>query len=123
MATPMQGDYLMWALAPDVPVTYSHMHLFHPDYWEELAVVGQGRPGWRDVIEKYRVNLIIVEAQYWPEVARTTAEVQGVDDRARRNGRPEEADSVNAATNRDPQSAAVETKETNHRGTETQRRD
>jgi hypothetical protein len=64
MATPMQGDYLMWALAPDVPVTYSHMHLFHPDYWEELAVVGQGQPGWMDVLEKYRVNLIVVEAHY-----------------------------------------------------------
>jgi len=68
LATPMQGDYLMWALAPEVPVTYSHMHLFHPDYWEELAVVGQGRPGWRDVLEKYRVNLIIVEAQYGPKL-------------------------------------------------------
>ena len=68
MATPMQGDYLMWALAPDVPVTYSHMHLFHPDYWEELAVVGQGRPGWTDVLEKYRVNLLVIEAQYGPKL-------------------------------------------------------
>lgn len=68
MATPMQGDFLMWALAPDVPVTYSHMHLFHPDYWEELAVVGQGRVGWSDVLEKYRVNLVVVEAQYGPKL-------------------------------------------------------
>jgi hypothetical protein len=68
MATPMQGDYLMWALAPEVPVTYSHMHLFHPDYWEELAVVGQGRSGWQDVLEKYRVNLVIIEAQYGPKL-------------------------------------------------------
>jgi hypothetical protein len=68
MATPMQGDYLMWALAPEVPVTYSHMHLFHPDYWEELAVVGQGRPGWMGVLEKYRVNLLVIEAQYGPKL-------------------------------------------------------
>ena len=68
MATPMQGDYLMWALAPEVPVTYSHMHLFHPDYWNELAIVGQGRPGWMDVLEKYRVNLIVIEAQYGPKL-------------------------------------------------------
>ena len=68
MATPMQGDYLMWALAPEVPVTYSHMHLFHPDYWNELAIVGQGRPGWMDVLEKYRVNLIVIEAQYGPRL-------------------------------------------------------
>lgn len=64
MATPMQGDYLMWALAPDVPVTYSHMHLFHQDFWMELGIVGRGDPGWWDVLDKYRVNLVIVEAQY-----------------------------------------------------------
>ncbi len=64
MATPMQGDYLMWALAPRVPVTYSFIHLFHPDYWEELGLVGRGDPGWADVLEKYRVNLLIVEAEY-----------------------------------------------------------
>lgn len=64
MATPMQGDYLMWALAPDVPVTYSHMHLFHQDFWVELGIVGRGDPGWWDVLDKYRVNLIVVEAQY-----------------------------------------------------------
>jgi len=77
MATPMQGDYLMWALAPEVPVTYSHMHLFHPDYWEELAIVGQGRPGWMDVLEKYRVNLIIVEAQYGPKLRDRLKKTQG----------------------------------------------
>jgi len=64
MATPMQGDYLMWALAPDVPVTYAHIHLFHPDYWEELGVVGRGDAGWWDVLEKYRVNLLVVEADH-----------------------------------------------------------
>jgi hypothetical protein len=64
MATPMQGDYLMWALAPDVPVTYAHIHLFHPDYWDELGVVGRGDPGWADVLDKYRVNLLVVEADY-----------------------------------------------------------
>jgi hypothetical protein len=68
MATPMQGDYLMWALAPDVPVTYAHIHLFHPDYWEELGVVGRGEPGWADVLEKYRVNLLVIEADYAPQL-------------------------------------------------------
>lgn len=68
MATPMQGDYLMWALAPDVPVTYAHIHLFHPDYWAELGVVGRGEPGWADVLEKYRVNLLVIEADYAPEL-------------------------------------------------------
>lgn len=68
MATPMQGDYLMWALAPDVPVTYAHIHLFHPDYWEELGIVGRGEPGWADVLEKYRVNLLVIEADYAPQL-------------------------------------------------------
>jgi hypothetical protein len=61
MATPMQGDYLLWALAPQIPVTYAHIHLFPPDYWEEIGIVGQGRPGWLD---KYQVNLIVVEAEF-----------------------------------------------------------
>ena len=68
MATPMQGDYLMWALAPKVPVTYAHMHLFHPDYWSELGIVGRGEPGWEDVLEKYQVNLLVVEADFAPRL-------------------------------------------------------
>jgi hypothetical protein len=64
MATPMQGDYLMWALAPEIPVTYAHMHLFHPDYWEELGKVGKGEPGWWEIMDKYRANLLVMEADY-----------------------------------------------------------
>ncbi len=64
LATPMQGDYLMWSLAPGVPVTYAHIHLFHPDFWDELGVVGQGNAGWWDIVDKYRVNLMVMEAEY-----------------------------------------------------------
>jgi hypothetical protein len=64
MATPMLGDYLMWELSPDIPVTYAHMHLFPPDYWDQLGVVGRGEPGWWEVLDRYRVNLIVVEAEY-----------------------------------------------------------
>jgi hypothetical protein len=64
LATPMQGDYLMYALAPKVPVTYAHIHLFHPDFWDELGVVGQGRPGWWDIVNRYQINLFVVEAEY-----------------------------------------------------------
>ncbi len=64
LATPMQGDYLMWSLAPDVPVTYAHIHLFHPDFWDELGVVGQGNAGWWDIVDKYGVNLMVMEAEY-----------------------------------------------------------
>lgn len=64
MATPMMGDYLMWELSPETPVTYAHMHLFPPDYWDELGTVGRGAPGWWEVLDKYDVNLIVVEAEY-----------------------------------------------------------
>jgi hypothetical protein len=64
LATPMQGDFLMWSLAPSVPVTYAHIHLFHPDFWDELGVVGQGNAGWWDIVDKYRVNLMVMEAEY-----------------------------------------------------------
>jgi hypothetical protein len=77
MATPMQGDYLMWALAPDVPVTYSHMHLFHQDFWTELGIVGRGDPGWWDVLDKYRVNLIVVEAQYGTKLRNQLRKTKG----------------------------------------------
>jgi hypothetical protein len=77
MATPMQGDYLMWALAPNVPVTYSHMHLFHQDFWIELGIVGRGEPGWWDVLDKYRVNLIVVEAQYGTKLREQLRKTKG----------------------------------------------
>jgi hypothetical protein len=64
LATPMQGDYLMWSLSPEVPVTYAHIHLFPPDFWEELGIVGNGLPGWWDVLEKYQINLLVVESDY-----------------------------------------------------------
>ncbi len=64
LATPMQGDYLMWSLAPAVPVTYAHIHLFHPDFWDELGVVGQANAGWWDIVDKYEVNLMVMEAEY-----------------------------------------------------------
>jgi|GEM_PF-890702 hypothetical protein len=68
LATPMQGDYLMWAVAPEIPVTYAHIHLFHPDYWEELGTVNVAGPGWWDILEKYQVNLIAMESDYAPKL-------------------------------------------------------
>lgn len=61
LATPMQGDYLMWALAPRVPVTYAHIHLFHPDFWAELGEVAGGGPRWWELLEQYNVNLVVFE--------------------------------------------------------------
>lgn len=77
LATPMQGDYLMWALAPDIPVTYTHIHLFHPDFWQELGIVGSGSPGWWDVLEKYQVNLVIVEADFAPDLCQELTKSPG----------------------------------------------
>ena len=68
LATPMQGDFLMWAVAPEIPVTYAHIHLFHPDYWEELGTVNVAGPGWWDILEKYQVNLIAMESDYAPKL-------------------------------------------------------
>lgn len=64
MATPMQGDYLLWDLAPEVPVTYAHMHLFPAEFLEELGTVSRGETGWWDILNRHRVNLLVVEAEW-----------------------------------------------------------
>jgi hypothetical protein len=73
-ASPMQGDYLMWALAPDVAVSYTHMHLFPPAFWAECGTVASGGPGWWDVLERNRVNLVAIEAEEAAQLRRRLQE-------------------------------------------------
>jgi hypothetical protein len=67
-ASPQQGDFLMWAISPQIPVTYTHMHLFPPEFWRELGYVAGGVPGWSDVLEHYGVNLLIFEPFICPRL-------------------------------------------------------
>ena len=61
--------YLLWALAPESPVfIYTHVHLFRPESWRECSTVKFARPGWRDVLDGHRANLVVVEAEMYPEL-------------------------------------------------------
>lgn len=54
------GDYLVWSLPPKAPVmAYSHVHVFPPDYWEDYMEILFGLPGWKAVLDRHRVNLIV----------------------------------------------------------------
>jgi hypothetical protein len=63
-ASEANGDYLLWALAPDYPVlVYTHAHLFPADYWADMRTARLGQPGWWDVLDRYGANLVVVEAE------------------------------------------------------------
>jgi hypothetical protein len=65
-----QGDYLLWALPADQPVfVYTHVHLFSPEHWAECLTVKFAEPGWRQVLDRHAVNLVVVEPQIHPQLA------------------------------------------------------
>jgi hypothetical protein len=70
-ASATQGDYLTWALGSDMPVmACSQVHLFAPDYWQEMQTVLQGASGWWEILDRYGANLVVVEAEMYPHLAR-----------------------------------------------------
>ncbi|HYT92233.1 MAG TPA: hypothetical protein VEL76_26195, partial [Gemmataceae bacterium] len=63
------GDYLVWQLSPQQQVfIYTHVHLFSPEHWRLCTIVRSGAPGWRDVLDRYGVNLVVVEADIHPRL-------------------------------------------------------
>jgi hypothetical protein len=69
-ASETQGDYLLWALPPDYPVLiYTHLHLFPPQHWQDCLTVLLAEPGWREILDRNGVNLIVVEAEGHPQLA------------------------------------------------------
>jgi hypothetical protein len=70
-ASETQGDYLVWALPADLPVlAYTHAHLFPPEHWEACRRVEGGGPGWRDLLDRLGVNLVVIEPDLHPDLAR-----------------------------------------------------
>jgi hypothetical protein len=69
-ASETQGDYLLWALAPETPVfMYTHVHLMTPQAWQLCRMVKFGTPGWREVLDAARMNLVVVEPEMYPRLA------------------------------------------------------
>jgi hypothetical protein len=58
------GDFFVWRLAPRVPVfIYSHVHLFSADHWKRCAHVRAAGAATDRLLDAYRVNLVVVEAE------------------------------------------------------------
>lgn len=62
--TETSGDYLLWSLPEDNTVfMYSHVHLFPPEHWQLVAAVRYGSPHWRKVLDHFKINVVVVEAE------------------------------------------------------------
>lgn len=57
------GDYLFWALPREMPVMVNtHVHLFSPEHWQECLAVKFAHPRWWEILDRRRVNMVLVEA-------------------------------------------------------------
>ena len=67
------GDYLLWDLRlnPPVKITcYTHVHLLPTDHWQRCLIVKEGRPGWQDELDRWRVQFLVIEPAINPVLAR-----------------------------------------------------
>jgi hypothetical protein len=63
------GDYLVWALDGRTPVlVYTHVHLFPPEHWQLVAYLRSGAAETRSILERCRVNLVVVEPELSPRL-------------------------------------------------------
>jgi hypothetical protein len=70
-ASESEGDYLVWALPPEIPVAvYTHAHLFTPEYWKDCLAVRSGAPRWGDILDHQHINLLVVESELHPQLRR-----------------------------------------------------
>jgi hypothetical protein len=63
------GDYLVWALPSQYPVfIYTHVHLFAPANWQACTLIRSASPGWRSMLDRFRINLVLVEPDQNPRL-------------------------------------------------------
>jgi hypothetical protein len=76
------ADYLLWALsektsetAPDkefkkAPIlVYNHAHVFPEEVWQHQIAILSGGPGWTSLLDRYQVNMVIIDPIGWPKLA------------------------------------------------------
>jgi hypothetical protein len=88
------GDSLHWELAPEIQVfIYTHVQIFTSEHWQRTIDVRNGTERWRQVLDEYRVNLVVVEPDRNPRLCELLRKDKGwhVD-----------LDELNLATKRDP---------------------
>ena len=57
------GGYLIWHLYPDYPVFIDgRTDLYDDEFIREYVKVTLARPGWREVLDQYSVNFILIES-------------------------------------------------------------
>jgi hypothetical protein len=67
--SPSQGDFLLWAMGPAVPVSPdSHLERFTEGFWEEFTTVAGVQPGWWELLDRRKANLVVVEAARYPRL-------------------------------------------------------
>ncbi|HZZ79961.1 MAG TPA: hypothetical protein VFE62_15690 [Gemmataceae bacterium] len=64
------ADFLVWSLPEKPPVlVYSHAHVFPEYFWREYLHAMAGGPGWDSMLNRYRVNLLVVDPDAWNGLA------------------------------------------------------
>lgn len=68
-ASETAGEYLLWALPPDVEVMlFNHIQFFSPDYWTECQTLKFAEPGWWEVLDRFHPGVIVVEVDRHPRL-------------------------------------------------------
>lgn len=63
------GDYLVWRWKPRAPVLlHSHVHLLLPEHYEACLRVKRAAPGWDLQMDRWGVDLVLVEAETHPHL-------------------------------------------------------
>lgn len=57
------GDYLLWAGPPQLKVFLaSHVHLVPREVWNDYVATSNGASGWEEILDRYGVNMIALDA-------------------------------------------------------------
>jgi hypothetical protein len=63
------ADYLVWNMPEGQrECVYTHVHLFPADHWKRCLVVKFGQKDWKELLDYWQVNLILVEAELHPHL-------------------------------------------------------
>ncbi len=68
-ASETQGEFLLWALPSAMhPPIYTHVHLVPKEHWQAIYTVKAGMAGWRSILDRWQVNLMVFEAELHPQL-------------------------------------------------------
>jgi hypothetical protein len=59
------GEFLTWFLGQKFPVFMDgRIEIFPDEVWSEYSSVTVGRTGWQDILDRYRVDYLLLDASY-----------------------------------------------------------